>query len=424
MSKKEKIVLIVGDVTEPVVKSLMSMKKDPAPPQQFHLLVHKKATTKAIVETRKFFDRVIELDQIDQSTITKSLLPFKDDIIAITCRSEKYIPFFKNVVPHVPYLKTPTSESLEWSTNKLLMRQRFQAYAPEITPKFMQVEDASEVTIKKIEQEIQYPLVIKPSGFAQSMFVTNVFHRDELESGLKRIFAKAGSAAEAYSDKDHYVLVEHMMEGTMYSIDGYVDDKGALYWCPFVHVKTGKEIGFDDFFGYQQMTPVNINEDSQNEGKKSARKAVEALGLKNTTVHVELYRTEDGWRVIEVGPRIGGFRHEMYKQSFGFDHAENDIRIRLGKRPEIFDEVLGYSAMMKIFAKKEGLIVSVTGKKSVQDLDSVLNLDQKLKRGQQAKYAKNGGISVFNISLFNKERPNLLADIRRIEETLKIKTEK
>ena len=48
------------------------------------------------------------------------------------------------------------------------------------------------------------------------------------------------------------------MEGSMYSIDTYVSQRGVTYHTPLVHVKTGRAVSYEDFFGYQRITPVNL----------------------------------------------------------------------------------------------------------------------------------------------------------------------
>ena len=40
-----------------------------------------------------------------------------------------------------------------------------------------------------------------------------------------------------------------------------------------------------------------------------ATKGIHALGLRNTITHTELMKIDDEWKVIEIGVRMGGFRH-------------------------------------------------------------------------------------------------------------------
>jgi hypothetical protein len=219
------------------------------------------------------------------------------------------------------------------------------------------------------------------------------------------------------------VLVEEFMDGSLYSIDAYVSQFGKIFFCPLVSVKTGKTIGFDDFFGYIQMTPPNLNPDSIQGAEIVAEQAIKALGLRSTTAHIELLRTEQGWKIVEVGARVGGFRHMLYEFSFGINHTMNDVLIRSGKKPDVKKKIIGHSAAMKFFAKKEGTLVKLTGIKKIQELKSMKKLYMYKKIGDSCKFAKHGGSSVFNLILVNKDRSELLADIRRIEQTVDIQVE-
>lgn len=187
-----------------------------------------------------------------------------------------------------------------------------------------------------------------------------------------------------------------------------------------VYVKTGDKAGYDDMFGYVQMTPTRLKKESIESAQSVVSQAVKSLGLRSTSFHAELLKTEDGWKMIEIGPRVGGFRHDLYKLAYGIDYTKNDIAVRIPEKPVIPKKNLGYSAAMKIFAKKEGKIQAIKGLKKIQELESISSITQNKKKGEQAKFAKNGGLSVFNIILFNEERSVLLADIRRIEKTLVI----
>lgn len=357
--------------------------------------------------------------------IQKALLPIQDELIAVTCRGEEHVENFAKVIPNVPYLRTPTTESILWSCDKIRMRKRFKAYDKSITPKFVVVEDASKESIAKITEKVGFPLIIKPTGLTASLLVSICFHEEELEQNLQKTFKKIH---KIYQEKSRHstpqILVEQFMEGEMYSVDAYVNSKGKVYFCPFVHIKTGRSIGFDDFFGYLQITPSLLKKSSIESAEFVATESIHAMGLRCSTAHIELMRTEDGWKVIELGPRVGGFRHDLYKNSFGINHSMNDVLIRMPAKPIIPKKVKGYSAAMKFFPKTEGVLTKLTGILKIQELKSFKKISVKAKIGDKCLYAKNGGSSICNIILFNESRAELLADVRRIEKTLIIKTEK
>lgn len=212
------------------------------------------------------------------------------------------------------------------------------------------------------------------------------------------------------------------MEGTMYSIDCYVNQRGVIYSTPLVNVKTGHSAGYEDFFGYMRITPVQLKPHKIEHAKHAAQKAVEALGLRSTTCHIELMKTEDGWKIIELGPRIGGFRHEMYELSYGMDHSLNDVLIRIPKMPVLPKRAKGFTAVMQFYPKKKGKLQSLEGVNKVRKLASFERIAIKKKIGDMCNFARNGDDPVLDLVLYNKNRSNLLADIRRVETAIKIKT--
>lgn len=425
-SKTKNILLIVGIPPLTVIQNFRDFKeREKKASWRFAVIHDQKRLLDSQKESLVFFDEVLKCDFNSPSSITKALLPYEGQIRAVTCRAESQILNFAKIVPHLSYLKVPTSESLEWSVNKLMMRKRFRSYDKSISPNYSIVQDDSKETVDKIVEKIGFPLIIKPTGLAQSLLVTIAYHREELQDALKTIFKKI---KKVYKDTeklgDPSVLVEEYMEGTMYSIDAYVNSLGKIYFCPIVDVKTGRSIGFDDFFGYLQTTPTILNKENEVKAQEVCEKAIHALGLRSCTAHVELMKTESGWKVIELGPRIGGFRDMMYRLSFDIDHTQNDLYIRIPKKPRIKKSVKGYTAAMKIYAHKEGVIKSLKGIKKIQELESFYSFASSIKQvGERVKFAKNGGKSVFNIILFNKDRSRLLADIRRLEKTVHIEVE-
>lgn len=370
---------------------------------------------------RKIIELPTEFVKLNDTKIAKLLAPYADRLLAATCTKEKNIRAYRRIIPHVPYLFTPTQDSLNWATDKVEMRQRMSEYAPEVCPKFMLVEDLKEATIKKIEKTIHFPLIVKPAGLAASKHVAVCYYRQEFEQNSKKIMAAlAKEYKERERDDKPKILVEEFMEGSMYSIDAYVNARGYVYHCPPVHVKTGISIGFDDFFGYIRILPVQLKEYKIEKAEQAVTQAIHALGLRNVSCHAELMKTEDGWKVIEVGPRVGGYRHTMYQLSHGINHLLNDSLIRIPQKPVIKTRAKQTVAVMQFFARKEGQLVTIDGLKKIPKLDSFQNLDIKIKTGGMCKFAKNGGGSVFDVTLAHKLRSQVLADIRRIEQVINI----
>lgn len=423
MSKKN-IILFVGKIYGHLVDAVRLYEKQKKKKIRIAFIYDPKK--KPHYQTNKILDSLdisIPCNTSSPIAIQKCLAPYSAEILAATCRGEDQIPLFAKIVPHLPYTKTPTSESLNWATDKILMRKRLYTYNKKITPAFTVATDTKNKTLKKIEEKVGFPLLVKPAGLAASRLVSICFHKEELQKTLTKTFRKIN---KTYKDTggtwEPKILVEQFMEGEMYSVDGYVTSKGTVYFCPMVYIKTGRTIGFDDFFGYQQITPTLLKKASIEQAQNVATQAIHALALRSTTVHIEMMKMEDGWKIIELAARIGGFRQTMYELSYGINHTMNDILIRIPEKPNIPKKIKGYTVAMKFFAKKEGRLTKLTGIKKAQELQSFKKIYINKKIGDTCTFAKHGGSSVFNIIMFNQDRSKLLADIRRLEQMTIIKT--
>lgn len=389
------------------------------------LLRDSRVSTKKSYKDIPGLDFCIECDFSKPNKIAEALLPYQEELLAITCRSEQYMRRFITVLPHVPYLRTPTTESLNWASDKYEMRKRFRLYDKKLTPKFTLVKSNTKDERNRIIKKVGFPMIVKPTNLAASRFVSICYHEEELEATLRRTFR---DIKKAYELEHHLinprVIAEEYMEGDMYSIDSYVDSRGRVHHCPMVKVVTGKKIGHDDFYNYLQMTPSGLKTTTVANGEAVAEAGIHALGLRSTTAHTELLKIDDDWKIIEIGARVGGFRHILHSLSCDINHTLNDVLIRVPKKPILPKKCKGYACAMKWFTPQEGIISEMKGIKRIEQLESFHKIDINKKIGDKATFARNGGRSVFNLFLYNDDRSKLLADIRRVEKLVDVKVQK
>lgn len=420
MPKKEKnIIAYVMSLPASVPESIQRYEKKTG--KQYRIMLIRDSRY-PVPDSLKDYDILVQCDFSKPWKIAETLLPYQDELLAMSCRGEPSIARFMKVIPHVPYLRTPTTESLGWATDKYEMRKRFRLFDKKCTPAFTWIKENTKNERKRVIEKIKFPMVIKPTNLAASLFVAICYHEDDLEKALRTSFRKLRKAYE--NDKrleEPKIIAEEYMEGDMYSIDSYVDSRGMIYHCPMVRVKTGRDIGHDDFYNYLQMTPTALKKTTIEKAQKVTETAIHALGLRSTTAHIELMKIDDDWKVIEVGPRPGGFRDTLHMLSCDIDHSLNDIFIRIPKKPVIPKKCKGYAALMKYFAAKEGVILETKGIKKIEYLESFHSIVVNKKVGSRSVFARNGGRSIFNAVLYNKDRSKLLADIRRIEQLVSVK---
>jgi biotin carboxylase len=262
------------------------------------------------------------------------------------------------------------------------------------------------------------------TNLAASLFVSICYHEEELEKTLRTTFRRLRQAYKNdHRIEDPKLIAEEFMEGDMYSIDSYVGARGKVEHCPLVKVVTGKKIGHDDFYGYLQITPPVFKKETIEKAEHVATQAIHALGLRSTIVHTELMKVDDEWKVVEIAARMGGFRHILHKLTCDIDHALNDVLVRIPHKTIIPRKCSSYACAMKWFAAKEGKITEMKGIKKIEQLESFHSITVNKKVGDKAVFARKGGRSIFNLFLHNADRSKLLADIRRVEQLVKINVE-
>ena len=133
---------------------------------------------------------IVKCDTDSPVQIKQALAPYKDRLLAVTCQFENSVTTLQKVLPHVPYLNGPTEESLDWSTDKILMRRMLKAHNPKITPKYTVIDDVSEKSLGKVAKNVGFPVVVKPAGLAASLLVSVCYHQEELDEVLELTFKK------------------------------------------------------------------------------------------------------------------------------------------------------------------------------------------------------------------------------------------
>ncbi len=421
---KKNIIAYVSRLPAEAIADIRAWEKETGEKYRIMLVVNKsRGLTKEVTGANKpGVDIVLTVDFSSDSALQDALAPYQDQLCAITTRAESYLADFIRIIPFVPYLHTPTADSLRWASDKRLMRRHLRVADSSLSPKYVLVKDNSESELDRMIEKVGLPLIIKPTNLAQSMLITVCHHRDELRKATKNIFKNIEEVYKVNGRTEQpQVIAEAFMEGLQYSIDAYVSARGKITCCPLVRQKTGHDIGRDDFFGYLQSTPTALSSATVKKAQDVVRRGVHALGLRNTTVHVELMRVDNDWKIIEIGARIGGFRPQLHRLSCGINHGMNDILVRMGRQPVVPRRCKRFSAAMKYYAKQEGEIVGILGLKKVEKFSSFYRLEMRKKRGNKSVFAKNGGGAVFVLYLVNDSRSELLADIRRVEETVKVK---
>jgi len=374
-------------------------------------------------DTEHLFDEIV-CDFTDPGALRATVKTFEQNLLLIDGNSERSQPYFKLVLPHVPYVLAPTESSLEWATHKGQMRALVGGYNPELVPRVRVIRDDSEATVSDILSNLELPLIVKPTGLAASILVNKVSTEAELRETLKQSFA---AIHEVYArDTGRWepeMIVEEFMEGEMYSVDLYLNQTGYSWALPLIRAKTAHSMGLEGFYEYQLETDVTLDETTIKAGQAVAAEAAHALGLRSCTAHVELYLTATGWKIIELGPRPGGWRQFLYESAYGVDHAYNGLLVKVGLEPEdLGGEPIAYSLIANTYAQDEGIIEAIDGIEEALQLLSVIDLQAHYGPGDIALPSGKGGKILADAKLSHPDKDQLLADTAKLRKHITVHT--
>ena len=363
---------------------------------------------------------ILPVDFDDSDKLRELISPFVDSISAVICRGDGHIQYLRKIIPHLPdYCKLPSLEALETSTNKKLMRQKFLEDFPEISPKFVEVLNANKESIASVEAIMDYPVIVKPASLVSSMLIQSCENREELVVALNVVFGMIHSVYEREHRTDTpHVIVEEFLNGDFYSIDAYrLDDD--FYFCPPVGYLPAKSMGIDDFYLYKRWLPTSLTKEELSTANETCIKAMRATGLTYSVAHIELIKTSSGWKVIELGPRLGRFRRIMYQIGYGIDHSTNDILVRMNQPIKMKNKLRQFCCAYSIYPSREGKLRSIKGIEILEAMTEVSYLKRISADGEMCKFAKNGGKALLEI-IVNSANESRYQDVcRLIEEQIK-----
>lgn len=164
---------------------------------------------------------------------------------------------------------------------------------------------------------IQKDCVLKPdSGSAGSYGVSTI------QSGhdIKKYFEKRSNRAALLCNRTNFVIQEKLL-GMEYWVDLAAFSGEVLISGIGAYHKEQQ----DNQFEYQWIDTFDLYDTELIGIKKFIREVATVLGIKNGLYHIELMKTESGYRLIEVNSRISGIHgllNVMAKSMNGFDQID------------------------------------------------------------------------------------------------------
>lgn len=205
-------------------------------------------------------------------------------------------------------------------------------------PAFARIESAHDLA--KAGERVGFPAVLKPVSGVGSVQTFKVAGQEDLARRYESIVSEvrtARSTAGLSSDKHWFDLMwagpptltlESWIEGPKYDVDLLLDQDEVIY----AHATDDLQpCGLRDV---RRVAPAGLAAPEESELIAHAADCVRALGFHRGVFNVEVKRTAQGPRMIEVNGRLGGYSTtDIHRAVWGVDLIEEWLRSSLNLRP-------------------------------------------------------------------------------------------
>ncbi|MFS0687834.1 ATP-grasp domain-containing protein [Sporosarcina sp. 179-K 8C2 HS] len=153
-------------------------------------------------------------------------------------------------------------------------------------------------------------------------------------------------------------LIEEFIEGPQYIIEVVVIE--AL---PIIVAVIQQEIMRDyTFIVTAYDVVVDMDEAHYRSLWKTVTSLMREIGLQNGSCHIEMRHSPNGWKLIELNPRIsGGAMNRMIEEAFGINLVQETIKFYLGEEPDLIRKKQQYVHTSYITINSTGYLLEVEG---------------------------------------------------------------
>lgn len=174
------------------------------------------------------------------------------------------------------------------------------------------------------------------------------------------------------------ILLEEFLDGPQYLIEVMVY-KGQIHIIAVIEQEIEQK---ERFIVTGYVYPAQLEMKDQQELIDSVETIVRSFGLTNGVCHLEMKKTQSGWKLIEINPRVsGGAMNRILLEGKGMNYVKEIIKLYLGSEPD-----LHYPTKRHVYARfltidSRGRLLRVTGKNRALRIPGIKEVYIKPKRG-------------------------------------------
>lgn len=307
-------------------------------------------------------------------------------------------------------------EQAQTLRDKVRFRGALGATVPHLNPPFQPVDLDSPDPPK-----VPYPFVLKPPNLFKSQLISLCRRPEDWTRTRMDVAARREGAAERHGvEVKGPFLAEAYLQGKEASLDVLVTREGRAIPTPAVELTPARDWDMEDFHVAVRHLPAALSALEEERIRAAAKEAIEALRLRATPVHVDLVLANGEPIILEMAPRIGGYRSEMMDLAHGCPLDPLNLDLALERLPRWNARWHRAVAVAELFPSRPGRLVEIHGLDRVRTLPSFRRLRQRIPLGEPVGWASDGFRCPLFVILHHEDPGIVRQDVGHLRELVHI----
>ncbi|MEK3979809.1 ATP-grasp domain-containing protein [Psychrobacillus sp. FSL K6-2836] len=323
-------------------------------------------------QQRKEYKDVHKMTFVD----TSSLEEMREEISMLQTKGVDVKTIVSFVDPYVHIASTlcdefcknnNSSKAIKMMEDKEETRQFLQKES--YTPRFISIKPNDIISTNSIIENLGLPIIVKSPKSTGSKDVLLAKRKVQLEKNIDILRSK---------NPKETIILEEYIGGDQFLIEAVVYNKTAhIVGVIEQEITRGKRFIIT---GYGVL--VDVPEKIKKGLEDVLHSITKAFSIENGALHLELRLSKNGWKLIEINPRIsGGAMNKMLHAAFGISLVEETLKLFLGEKPNLTPKHHQHVFTKYFVSEERGILEKVTGKGRAKNSPGVVEVYVKTKKG-------------------------------------------
>nr|WP_277587571.1 ATP-grasp domain-containing protein [Psychrobacillus antarcticus] len=237
------------------------------------------------------------------------------------------------------------------------------------TPKFLSIRPTDVVSSKSIIDQLSLPVIVKSPKSTGSKDVLLARSKVQLEKFIQVLGNK---------NPEETIMLEEYIEGEQCLVEAIIYNKRAhIVGIIEQEITKGKRFIIT---GYGVL--IDVPDKFKEQLEEVLHSIITTFGIENGALHLEIRLSKNGWKLIEINPRIsGGAMNKMIQAAYGFSLVEETIKLFVGEQPDLTPRHKQHVFTKYVISSRKGILEKVTGKGRASKSPGVVDVYIKPKKG-------------------------------------------